>query len=185
MNIDGSLTVLMARIPVPASVFGSRADFVRVLRSNRVRFASAQGLNLPENSLDGFYASHVLEHLSRQDCEDLLLRVRRWLKTSGVVRIVLPDLKRAAESYVEGTIDASQFVARTLLAGDGLHWWEILFGHSRHRWMYDAKSFSKVLEKIGFQDIKECEMSQGRLPALSCLDIPARQTDSFYIEATK
>jgi len=185
MNIDGSLTILLARLPLPATAFGSRADFVRVLRANHVRYGTARGLKLPEGSLDGFYASHVLEHLSRRDCENLLLRVRRWLKPSGVLRVVLPDLKRSAKSYVEGTTDASRFVASTYLAEDGLRWWETLFGHIQHRWMYDAASLSQLLERLGFREIQECEMNQGRLPALNCLDIPSRQAESFYVEACK
>jgi hypothetical protein len=51
--------------------------------------------------------------------------------------------------------------------------------------MYDTASFSKLLADLGFREIKECEMDQGRLPALSCLDIPSRQAESFYVEAGK
>lgn len=185
INIDGSLTVLLTRLPLPASAFGSRADFIRVLRANRIRYGTARRLKLPDGALDGFYASHVLEHLSRSDCEDLLLRVHKWLKPSGVLRVALPDLKRLARSYTEGTIDASQFVAGTYLAADHLRRWEIILGHSQHRWMYDASSFSQLLARLGFREIKECEMGQGRSPALSCLDIPSRQAESFYIEAGK
>lgn len=185
VNIDGSLTVLLARLPIPAGAFGSRADFVRVLRANHVRYGVARHLKLRADSLDGFYASHVLEHLSRRDCQDLLLRVHEWLKPSGVLRVVLPNLRRLAKAYIEGTIDASQFVASTFLASDSLHWWEMLFGHSQHRWMYDAASFSQLLRDLGFRDVAACEMRQGRLPALNCLDIPSRQAESFYIEASK
>jgi hypothetical protein len=185
INVDGSLTILLARLPLPAAAFGSRADFVRVIRSSQIRYGTARHLKLPEGSLEGFYASHVLEHLSKRDCENLLLRVRRWLKPSGALRVVLPDLKRSAKSYVDGRTDASRFVASTYLAGDDLRWWEVLFGHIQHRWMYDAASFSQLLEKLGFREIKECEMNQGCLPALNCLDIPSRQAESFYIEAIK
>jgi predicted SAM-dependent methyltransferase len=185
INVDGSLTVRLARLPLPAGAFGSRSDFVRVLRANRIQYGTARRLRFREDSLDGFYASHVLEHLSRSDCENLLSRVRRWLKPSGVLRVVLPDLKRAANSYVVGITDASQFVAGTHLAADSSRWWEILFGHSQHRWMYDAASFTRVLEKVGFSEIQEWEMHQGRLPSLNCLDISSRQAESFYIEACK
>jgi hypothetical protein len=183
INIDGSLTVLLARLPLPSSAFRSRADFIRVLRANHIRYGTASHLRFPECSLDGFYASHVLEHLSKHDCENLLFRVHKWLKPSGVLRVALPDLRRFARAYLEGATDASQFVAATNFAPDGRSWWEMLFGHSQHRWMYDAASFSRLLADLGFREIKEYEMNQGRLPALSCLDIPSRQAESFYIEA--
>jgi hypothetical protein len=170
---------------VPAKAFGSRAGFVRVIRTSRIRYGTARNMKLPEGCLDGFYASHVLEHLSTRDCEDLLQRVRTWLKPSGVLRVVLPDLMRFARSYVAGTTEAPQFVASTGLSADGRHWWEILLGHSQHRWMYDARSFSQLLAKLDFREIKECQMGAGRSPELSRLDIPSRQAESFYIEAIK
>jgi hypothetical protein len=185
INVDGSLTVLLARLPLPTAAFASRANFVRVLRANDIRYGTSRRLRFPEGTLDGFYASHVLEHLSKRECRDLMLRVQHWLKPSGVLRVVLPDLRRFAEAYVEGATDASQFVANTCLAPEGLNWWETLFGHSQHRWMYDAASFSKLLEDLGFREIKECKMNQGRLPDLSNLDITSRQMESFYIEAGK
>ena len=123
INIDGSLTILLARLPLPAAAFGSRADFVRVIRSSQIRYGTARHLKLPEGSLEGFYASHVLEHLSTRECEDLLRRVRTWLKPSGVLRIVLPDLMRFARSYVAGATEAPKFVANTGLSADGRHRW--------------------------------------------------------------
>lgn len=185
INIDGSLTVQLAKLPLPASAFGGRADFVRVIRANQIRHGTAASLKLPANSIEGFYASHVLEHLSKRDCESLLVGALGWLKPSGVLRVVLPDLKRFAASYVTGTTNASQFLASTHLAEDGLRWWEVTFGHSRHRWMYDAESFSQVLVRLGFQDVREHSFGQSRLPALTCLDISSRRSESFYIEASK
>lgn len=185
VNVDGSLTLRLAKLPVPATVFGGRADFVRAIRANGIRYGTAGRLKFPANSVEGFYASHVLEHLPRRECEDLLTRVLVWLKPSGIIRVVLPDLKRHAASYLAGTTDASQFVANTHLAEDNLSWWEVAFGHSQHRWMYDAESFAQVLDRAGFRDIQEHSFGVGRLPALSHLDIPSRQAESFYIEGSK
>lgn len=185
VNVDGSLTVLLAKLPIPLAAFGSRADFARVIRASSIRYGTAHRISFAESSIDGFYASHVLEHLSKRDCEELLSRVLKWLKPSGVLRIVLPDLRRAARAYVSGGSDASQFVASTYLAADGKYWWEILFGHSMHRWMYDADSFSTLLASLRFREINVCGLHSGRLEALSSLDVPSREAESFYIEAIK
>ncbi len=185
INVDGSLTVLLAKLPISAAAFGKRADFIRVIRANRIRYGTASRLKLPAGSLDGFYASHVLEHLPAPVCDRLLLRVRNWLKASGTLRVVLPDLKHFAASYVAGATDASQFVTDTHLTVDGQRWWEVAFGQSQHRWMYDAESFSKVLTNLGFRDVNQCQFGQGRFPELSCLDISSRQHESFYLEASK
>lgn len=185
LNIDGSLTVRLAKLPFPASFFGQRADFVRVVRTSDIRYRTAKRLKLDTDSLDGFYTSHVLEHLPKHECEDLLIRVLTWLKPSGVLRVALPDLKRSAASYVSGLSDASQFVSNTHLAQDGLRWWEVFFGHSQHRWMYDAESFSQILIRLGFRNVEERSFGEGRVPELNCLDIPSRQAESFYVEAGK
>ncbi len=79
LNVDGSLTVLLAHLPLPASFYGSRADYVRAIRGGQVKYATARRLRVANGTLDGFYASHVLEHMPRQECNDLLRRVRLWL----------------------------------------------------------------------------------------------------------
>ena len=135
-----------------------------MVRTSDIRYQTAKRLKLDVNSLDGFYTSHVLEHLPKHECEDLLARVLAWLKPSGVLRVALPDLKRSAASYVSGLSDASQFVSSTHLAQDGLRWWEVFFGHSQHRWMYDAESFSQVLIRLGFSECRGMFIRRGPYP---------------------
>jgi hypothetical protein len=185
VNVDGSPTVLLAKLPVPASFFRRRAEFIQIIRKHRVRYGTAHSLNFRKASLDGFYASHVLDHLSQAECEKFLLRIRYWLKPSGVMRVVLPDLRRFAASYIADMTDASQFLESLLIARNGQRWWETILGNSLHRWMYDPASFTKLLAKAGFSDIRECALHQGRLQDLVVLDIPSRQGESFYVEASR
>src|SRR5579871_71209 len=93
LNVDGSVTVLLARLPIPAWAFGRRAQFIAAIRKNHVKYGTASRLRFPPASLDAFYTSHTLEHLSRHDCEELLQRVHKWLKPNGILRVVLPDLR--------------------------------------------------------------------------------------------
>lgn len=44
----------------------------------------------------GVYASHMLEHLSLDDCSRALRKIRRLLAPAGLVRLVLPDLRARA-----------------------------------------------------------------------------------------
>ena len=183
VNVDGSLTVLMARIPLPSRFFGARAGFVQAVRDHEIRYSSARRLSFPKRSLDGFYVSHILEHLSRMDCELLLKRCRDWLKRDGMLRVVLPDLKQMARSYVEGRSSANQFVADSRLSTEGLSVVGLLFGHAHHRWMYDAASFLRLLRELGYRDAEEMSFRQGRMPELTLLDVERRRTGSFYVEA--
>jgi len=183
LNIDGSPTVLLARLPLPAAVFGPRRDFVAAVREHNVRFKLDKSLSFPRGSLDGFYSSHTLEHLPRERCVSLLSKVRRWLKPSGVLRLALPDLRHFAASYASGEIDSDRFVQSLGLAVDGARWWSIALGHSYHRWMYDAQAFSSLLLRLGYQQLRECGFREGKIPAVASLDLKERRSESFYIEA--
>lgn len=59
-----------------------------------------KGLPYPNNSMDGVYFSHVLEHMTPNEAECLLNEVSRVTKKGGVVRIAVPDLKRICEEYL-------------------------------------------------------------------------------------
>jgi hypothetical protein len=73
INIDGSPTVLLARyLPLPARFFGpTRVSFVEAVRTLKVRHVTAKHLAMRPHSVDGFYASHVLEHMPREQCVTL------------------------------------------------------------------------------------------------------------------
>jgi Methyltransferase domain len=83
LNIDGSATVLLARLPIPAKLFGARSQFVTAIRDYKIKFATASQMRFAPRTLDGSYTSHTLEHLACNECEDLLRRVCGWLKPGG------------------------------------------------------------------------------------------------------
>jgi predicted SAM-dependent methyltransferase len=186
VNVDGSLTVLLAAMPLPVQIFGARAVFVRAARKFGIRYATSRRVRFPESSIDGFYTSHTLEHLEREECERLLRRVLDWLKPHGVLRVVLPDLRKLAEAYVCGKIDADAFVTRTYMApASAVCSITRLVGHRDHKWMYDVPSFTAMLKRAGFNKIEEVGFGRSRLGDLEKLDVRARQYESFYIEAGK
>lgn len=59
-----------------------------------------QGLPFAERSVDACYCSHVIEHLRRDSAARALAEMYRVLRPGGVVRIVVPDLRRIAEQYL-------------------------------------------------------------------------------------
>jgi predicted SAM-dependent methyltransferase len=58
-------------------------------------------LPFPDKFFDVVYHSHVLEHLSKMDGLQLLLRCHRVLKPNGTLRVVVPDLERIVRHYLE------------------------------------------------------------------------------------
>lgn len=59
-----------------------------------------------DGSVEACYASHVLEHFSRQDASKFVLECRRVLRSGGVLRLVVPDLENIAVAYLR-SVDGS------------------------------------------------------------------------------
>ena len=60
-----------------------------------------QGIPYADNSFDAVYHSHVFEHLKPEQGERLLKDCFRVLAPGGVLRIVVPDLEKIAQLYLQ------------------------------------------------------------------------------------
>jgi len=60
----------------------------------------SKGLPFGENKVDVCYASHVLEHLSRDQARALLQEIKRALRPRGIIRLAVPDLEAIAREYL-------------------------------------------------------------------------------------
>lgn len=60
-----------------------------------------KGLPFPDNSFDGCYSSHVLEHLTPEEAFRFVAEIFRVLRPGGIVRLVVPDFERMAKDYLE------------------------------------------------------------------------------------
>ena len=59
-----------------------------------------QGIPYPSDYFDACYSSHVIEHLTYSEAEKLLAECFRVVKSSGLIRIVVPDLESIARNYL-------------------------------------------------------------------------------------
>lgn len=137
-----------------------------------------------DNSVNYIYCSHVLEHFEKYETESILRECFRILKHKGMIRIVLPDLKIFIENYKFG--DASTF------CNNFFGWYKdstkrnfFKFAIRDHKWMYDSRSFEKLLVEAGFSDIKLKKFREGEVPDIKILDQEYCQDHSFYVEAVK
>jgi len=97
-NYDSSLTLLYEKIPIIGSFY----------TKNKTRFPKqvfygniAKRLPVENNSMKGIYCSHILEHLSLEDCKNALKETYRILKVDGVFRLVTPDLNFLIQQYFD------------------------------------------------------------------------------------
>ena len=83
-----------------------------MIKKNRILFAEAtKKLPFHTNEVQCIYSSHMVEHLSRDGANSFLIEALRILKTDGVLRIAVPDLRIATDNYLNHG-DANKFMEK-------------------------------------------------------------------------
>src|SRR6266568_3068610 len=90
INFDASPRLRLQQLPLIGQFFrrGAIVFPARILYGDIVK-----GLPVADDTADGVYASHVLEHLSLNDFWLALRNTIRLLKAGGIFRLVVPDLE--------------------------------------------------------------------------------------------
>jgi predicted SAM-dependent methyltransferase len=190
VNFDSSPRLILERL----SGIGLLADSLgtRLFPAN-IRFGDiVRGLPVLDGSADAVYASHVLEHLAREDVPVALANTFRILKPGGIFRLIVPDLAWRAELYLRerqagDAAAADHFIARchigearrpTGLMGRLRAW----FGNSGHNWMYDREQMTYLLHQAGFVDIRPCLIGDSGDPMFDAVEHLGRFTDGGQAE---
>lgn len=165
INFDSSPTLRIQKMPLLGQMLKRQLN---TIFPENVRYGDIiKGLPIDENSCDGVYCSHTLEHLSLQDFRVALKNTYKILKKDGVFRCIVPDLEYSARKYIKSLDDGNslasvEFIGANTLLGiekrsrglKGLL--NSFFGNSHHLWMWDKKSMSEELRKSGFNQIRIC-----------------------------
>lgn len=162
-NFDASPTLRFERLPLLGQLYTKNAKRF----PENVEYGDiVRGLPVAENSCDGVYCSHILEHLSLTDCRAALRNTRVILKPGGVFRLVLPDLRSIVDRYMasDSPDAAIDFIRDTGMGSEnrprglrGLA--RIWLGNGAHLWLWDFPSMSKELAAAGFQDIRRAQFN--------------------------
>ncbi len=188
-NFDASWTLLYEKIPLIG----------RIYTKNNIRFPVnirygdiLKGLPVADNSCLAVYCSHVLEHLTIDEMEIALLNVYKMLETGGVFRLVLPDLEFAIQQYCS---DPSPLAAETFMRVTGLgkirrpgtlpELLTLWLGRSQHLWMWDYKSLTARLAKVGFNQIRRACMGDAPDPMFRLVEEADRWENCLGIECRK
>ena len=186
INYDVSPTLWLQRLPL----IGGIMPGIRFPKN--VRFGNiVKGLPEKPDSADGIYCSHVLEHLTLQECRTALTNTFRMLKPGGIFRCVLPDLEVMVNEYV--TSDKKNraliFVSDTLMGlksrPKGIAKLRALLGNERHLWMWDEASLSHELAAAGFIQIRRCNYNDCSDPHFKVVENSERFRNALALEATK
>jgi predicted SAM-dependent methyltransferase len=188
LNFDASPTLRLERLPLIG----------RSLRINAERFPDeiifgdiVAGLPIAAGSAKAVYASHVLEHLSREDFDTALRNTLKVMARGALFRLVVPDLEVRARLYLERVAAgdgqaADDFVGSTFLGRQsrprGLKGQaRALFGNSDHLWMYDRPAMRRALTEAGFTDVRECRFGDSEDADFAAVE----QRDRFFYDETR
>jgi SAM-dependent methyltransferase len=185
-NIDGHLRAffstwpgfvvrLLYRVIRTSNQQFTMAEYVHILKSNRfIHHDLTYGIPFGDGSVDFLYASHLLEHLHRDEAERLVRDGFRALKPGGVFRICVPDLAHAVSLYQKGE------KARALgyFFNETKQDW-----YTYHRYLYDEELLAGLLAGCGFSRVRRCATREGAVPDLGILD--NRPEETLYMEATR
>ncbi len=160
-------------------------------------------LPFSDSSIDYIYTSHFIEHLPRYQVTDLLLECKRVLKSSGVIRICVPDLIMLANKYINGEIKFFESldnfdITRGKLTNLTDLFVKHFYGYDSwakptiiqrlqkvfirgHLWMYDSDSLTSILYDVGFMFVERCQPGQGKVPDIDYLD--THREGSLFLEA--
>ena len=143
-----------------------------------------EGLPFESGSFDYAVSIHALPELTYPELVPALEELRRVLKSGGVLRLGLPDIRRGIAAYARG--DAEYFKVpedevKTLGGRFIVHM--LWYGYSRT--LFTADFARELLEKAGFERSQECgfRRTESRFPEIVELD--NREEESFFVEAVK
>ena len=119
------------------------------------------GLPVRAQSANGIYCSHVLEHLALDEFRATIRNVFQYLRPGGIFRLVVPDLEFMVENYVatDEPNAAIRLMEQSILGVKNAHRGfrsapQLLFGRSKHLWMWDFKGMAQELKDVGFVNIR-------------------------------
>jgi SAM-dependent methyltransferase len=151
INVDYALGARMMKIPF----FKSINRKIRLFDLDWNRNVYLHDLNRrfpwPDSSVDVVYSSHNMGYV---DAKLFLSECFRVLRSGGIIRVVVPDLRHVVDEYLKGNIPADEFVASL----------NVITGNSRsciknrlsaliefpQYCFYDSARLIEVIKKAGF-----------------------------------
>jgi len=198
INVDGSWNARLAKHPF----LRNSLSLLGILPAERAEVPwrpdifihdIRKPLPFPDCSAEAVYASHVLEHLYREQGQQLILEAFRVLASGGIVRIVVPDLHTIVREYLGdrpfGELSSS---AKALPPGDLLNerllmrWpspsrrnfvlriYEAWQDFHSHKWMYDEQSLASLLRSVGFVDVVRRSYAESLITNITDVEDPSR-----------
>jgi len=96
-------------------------------------------------TVDLVYMCHILEHIKRNNLQNVLSEMKRMLKNGGILRLSVPDFDRLIEVYNDSGKDMNA-ISRQLMGGQDHE-------HNIHYSVFNYKRLSALLGEVGFRKV--------------------------------
>jgi len=193
-NYDASPTLRIQKLPIIGGLLRNRMHVAfppDVLQGDIL-----QGLpGVSENTCDGVYCSHVLEHLSYDDCALALRNTYKIMKPGGYFRCVVPDLETYAREYVEDLANHdreanTKFLEKTMLGKKqrqrGIkNLLTSTLGNHEHLYMWDTLSLTEMFYQAGFSKVRTCRYNDCPDEMFKLVEESSRFDNAVALEAVK
>jgi SAM-dependent methyltransferase len=198
INVDGSWNARLAKHPVLRKVL----SIFRILSADKAAIPWSRDifchdirkpLPFPGGSAEAVYASHVLEHLYREQGQQLIQEAFRVLAPGGIVRIVVPDMHTIVREYLgESPFAESNASQSAMPPADRLNerflmrWpsplkrnfllriYESWQDFHSHKWMYDEQSLANLIHSAGFVDVTRKNYADSLIANVAEVENPSR-----------
>jgi len=194
-NYDNSWSVRLAKKKVLTYIlwkfwFLSEAQDKFISFAENANIMWADGIKrIPENdsSVDVIYSCHMVEHLEKPDVASFFKEARRILKSGGIIRLAVPNIKYQVDNYLKDG-DADKFIENIHLTRKKPNTIitkikYLIIGDRNHQWMYDGKSLCNLLSSAGFEEPRILEPGLTTIPDPGMLDLKERSPESVFVEA--
>jgi len=140
-----------------------------------------RGIPFPDDSVQGIYSSHLLEHMSYEAGQIILNEAHRVLKPGGTISVCVPDARIYVDAYL-GTSplpDDHDFWEPALISREGIDLLNyVAYMGGEHACLFDQESLVTRLALAGFRGANARAFDDS-------IDLPEREFESIYAEAVK
>lgn len=154
-------------------------------RGAELRRDVTRGLPYADDTVEGIFSEHFLEHLSRRDGLRFLRECRRVLKPGGVVRIAMPDLDVMVSRYQseDWRGDGDMFKIGYDWVDNRCQMLNLALREWGHQWVYNEEELARSAELAGLHPRGRMAWGESDDPRLRGLEY--RPGSKLIMEFTK
>jgi SAM-dependent methyltransferase len=188
VNVDYALGARLAKLPLFRSV-NRRLGLTKLdWDANILVHDLTKPFPWSDSSVDAIYSSHTLEHFDKEEGRAFLEECHRVLRGSGILRIVVPDLRALVLDYTEGRIHADDFIAKlgVLPGGNSGSLKKRLapLVQFPHKCMYDASRLAEILDEVGFESSRRAAFDS-EIHDIGSVELEDRTRNAVIVEGRK